>query len=97
MSHNDRPTKLAEQITKVIDNLGHRRSFLGWNVVERWPQIAGERIAKISQAERFADGALYVRVERDNWRQSLEREEQLLLRAIRDTVGAGVVERIHFR
>ena len=48
----DKPAKLSGPINKVISSLGQRNNFLGWQVVERWPRIAGEQIAAVSKAVR---------------------------------------------
>ncbi len=89
-------TPLGGQILRVMSGFGYRKNFLGWRVVSSWKEIAGERIAKISSATRYADKALYVKVENPMLRQNLSMETDLLLAEIKKFAGSGIVERIHF-
>lgn len=92
----DKPAKLSEQINKVVSGLGQKRNFLGWQVVEHWPRIAGEKIAAVSKAERFDSGILFVKTKSEVWRDNLTLEQETLLTAIGNSVGRGVVTRIQF-
>ncbi len=89
-------TPLGGQILRVMSGFGYRKDFLGWRVVSSWEEIVGERIAKISSATRYADKALYVKVESPLLRQNLSMETDLLLTEIRKFAGSGIVEKIHF-
>lgn len=92
----DKPAKLSSQINKVISSLGQRSNFLGWQVVDRWPRIVGEKVAAVAKAERFDSGVLFVKTKSEIWRENLALEHETLLEAISKSVGAGVVKRIQF-
>jgi predicted nucleic acid-binding Zn ribbon protein len=51
-------------------------------VVNRWPEIVGEQIARRTQAVRFEDGILYVAVPDAAWRQELAMQTENILREI---------------
>jgi predicted nucleic acid-binding Zn ribbon protein len=67
----------------VIGSLGLSKSYNGWLVVTRWPEIVGEQLAKRAKAVRFDDGILFVVVEDAAWRQNLSMEIDNIMTAIR--------------
>ena len=67
----------------MIGSLGLSKSYNGWLVVTRWPEIVGEQIAKRAKAVRFDDGVLFVVVEDAAWRQNLSLEMDNIMAAIR--------------
>lgn len=92
----DKPAKLSSQIGKVISGLGQRKNFLGWQVVEHWPEIAGEQVAQVAKAERFSSGVLFIKTTSEVWKENLTLEHETLLAAISKRVGSGIVKRIQF-
>jgi predicted nucleic acid-binding Zn ribbon protein len=77
--------RLSPVIDAVIGNLGMKKRYGGWQVVNQWPQIVGEKIAEAAHAERFEDGILFVRVKDAAWRQELSMQIDSLLDAIQKT------------
>ena len=65
------PQPISPVIDKIIRGLGFTKRYNGWQVVYRWPEIVGESIASASQAVRYADGILYVKVKSDTWRMEI--------------------------
>lgn len=96
-THFSKPARLSEQIFKVISGLGHGSTFLGWRVVDQWSAIVGDEIASQSQAQRFAEGTIYVRVENPVLRQNLSMKQEMFLEKIKEFTGRTVVQRIYFR
>jgi len=92
-----RPAGLAELIESLIVSLGQGRTFHGWRIVARWPEIVGPEIARISHAVRFANGVLTVVVEKDAWRQELEMQLEHILDKVRSLPEGRAVEKIVLR
>jgi predicted nucleic acid-binding Zn ribbon protein len=78
----------------VIGSLGLGKSYNGWLVVTRWPEIVGEQVAKRARAVRFDDGVLFVVVEDAAWRQNLSMQTEDFLAAIHQYPFGNVVRQI---
>ena len=70
-------------LNSIMKSLGISKNYNGWLVVSHWPQIVGEQIAKVTCAERYDDGILYVAVANDAWRQELTMQIETILEEIR--------------
>lgn len=77
-----KPKPIGGVVDAVIGSLGLGKSYDGWQVVGRWPEIVGEQIARRAKAIRFDDGVLYVVVEDASWRQNLAMEIKNILATI---------------
>jgi predicted nucleic acid-binding Zn ribbon protein len=76
------PKPIGGVIENVVRSLGISRSYHGWLVVSRWPDIVGEHIAKASRAFRFEEGTLYVAVPEASWRNELSLQIEDILKKI---------------
>ncbi|MEE9443304.1 MAG: DUF721 domain-containing protein [candidate division Zixibacteria bacterium] len=92
-----KPDRLGNIVDNLMASLGLKKSFHGWQVVEKWPDIVGKDIAKISRAIRFQDGILTVIVEQDAWRQELEMQREEILIKIRRRRGGKAVDKIFLK
>jgi predicted nucleic acid-binding Zn ribbon protein len=76
----------VEKVGDVLESLLSQKGLLSacreWDVVHKWPQFAGERIAAVTSATRCENGTLYVQVATAPWRQELTYVKQQLLSAI---------------
>ncbi len=91
------PDRLDSIVTHLMQSLGLGKTYYGWQMVERWPEIVGMDIARVARAERFADGILTIIVEKDTWRQELEMQLDSILEKIRAVPGGSAVDRIVLR
>lgn len=90
------PKPIAGVIEKVVKSLGISKSYHGWLVVTKWPEIVGEQITRVAKAVRFDDGVLYVAVPDPSWRQNLAMETESILRKIRSYPYGRVVTQLRF-
>jgi predicted nucleic acid-binding Zn ribbon protein len=74
--------RLSPVIDAVIGNLGMKKRYNGWQIVNQWPAIVGDKIAAATKADRFEDGILFVKVKDAAWRQELSMQIDSLLDAI---------------
>jgi predicted nucleic acid-binding Zn ribbon protein len=77
-----RPVTIAPVIDNVISNLGLKKRYSGWQIVSKWPEIVGERIAGAAKADRFEEGILFVKVKDASWRQELSMQTDHLMEEI---------------
>ena len=90
------PKPIAGVIEKVVKSLGISKSYHGWLVVSKWPEIVGEQIAKVAKAVRFDDGVLFVAVPDAVWRQNLAMETEAILQKIQSYPFGRAVNQLRF-
>ena len=66
-------------------------------VLERWPQIVGEQIARVTSAERIDGGKLFIHVTRSTWRNELVFLKKALIEKINREMSQEIVKDIIFR
>lgn len=96
-----RRTKIPEPVGAAIDNLarhlGITRTLKQYGVVTSWPSIVGEQIAKVTTAQRFEGGILFVGVATAPWRTELTMRRLEIIEKINVAIGQKVVKEIRFR
>ncbi|MFH2035143.1 MAG: DUF721 domain-containing protein [Candidatus Zixiibacteriota bacterium] len=92
----NRSARLGTFLDKVLSGFGLSHNLSGWKIVTRWPEIVGSKNAEHSQALRFSDDTLLVRVTDAVWRQELSLDADRILNEIHKQPGGKVVKKIHF-
>ena len=90
------PKHISESLRFLIKDLGFEKRIDQVKVINMWPDIVGENIAKISQAERVFEGILYVKVKSMTWRTELLFQKPKILERIAQKVGENVITDIRF-
>ena len=88
------PKPISGVIESIMGSLGLLKRYHGWLVVNRWPEIVGEHVARRSQAVRYEDGILFVAVPDASWRQELAMQTENILREIRNLPYGRAVEQV---
>ena len=88
------PKPVSGAIDAAIHSLGLGPTYNGWMVVQKWPELVGEQIARRANAFRYADGILYVAVVDAAWRQNLAMELEQITRHIRSYPYGRVIKEI---
>ncbi len=91
------PKTLRDAIGSTLDELGLGKKLKQYDVVNAWPGIVGEQIAKVARAESINDGKLVVRVSRSTWRNELMMLKKELITKINQTMNGEIVRDIIFR
>jgi len=67
--------KSPERIGLLIDSILSERGYLTackeWDVVAKWKDLVGEKIASVTECTRMEDGRLYVKVTSASWRNEI--------------------------
>jgi predicted nucleic acid-binding Zn ribbon protein len=80
-----RPVKhLGDVLTTLLADKGLLSTARETDVMNRWFDIVGERIAKESQCTEVREGVLYVRVKAAAWRQEISFYKADILSQIRE-------------
>ena len=83
-------------IESTLKQLGLGEKLKQYEVLELWPKIVGEQIAKITQVEHIRDGKLFVSVTHSTWRNELIFLKKELIVKINQAVSPNVVKDIIF-
>ena len=92
----NKAVRVGPLLDKVLAGMGLAHNLGGWRIVNRWPEIVGDKIAGVSQAIRFSDDTLLVSVRDASWRQQLALEVDRILKEIHTVPGGKAVKKIHF-
>jgi predicted nucleic acid-binding Zn ribbon protein len=76
-----------EPIGSILEGILAERGYLvvckELAIQQRWPEIAGEAVAAVTQCDRVENGVVYVRVSSSPWRQELVYLKAQLLEKIK--------------
>ena len=81
---------------KMFKDLGIDKPMQQYQAVNLWPQVAGERVAEISTAEKIEKGVLYVRVDSPVWRNELVFMKSDIIQKLNKALSKSVVKDIKF-
>lgn len=91
------PTPLGDALGAFLRKRGLDREVKSQELLSRWGEVVGERIARVAQPSGVARGVLYVEVRSSAWMSELTLMKSELLRRLNAGAGQGRVERIVFR
>jgi len=100
LSRKTRPDShqsVASILPRVINRLGLRAQLDDHQVVARWPELVGDRIAAHTTPSKLKDGILYVEVSSPVWIQELTMMKPLLLKRLRRDADKSMVKDLVFR
>jgi predicted nucleic acid-binding Zn ribbon protein len=88
---------IGELIPALLRKLGLERGVKEHEILGRWAEIVGPKIAEVSSAERIRDGKLWVAVNHPAWRNELNFMKAELIEKINRELGEAIVKDIIFR
>jgi predicted nucleic acid-binding Zn ribbon protein len=91
------PKRIGDVLPALLEKLGLSKGLHDREVLERWPEIVGPKIAEVATAERIVDGRLWVNVVHPAWRNELVFMKQELITRVNAAMGETVVRDIIFR
>jgi predicted nucleic acid-binding Zn ribbon protein len=71
VSRKKSPEAIGSIISAVLGERGYLAPCRELDVVRRWKEIVGEKIASVTDCARVDNGVLYVRVASASWRQEI--------------------------
>ena len=90
-----RMTDLLPRVLAKIGEVNQQRSDL---ILAMWPEIIGEKLAAMAQADSFTDGVLYVRVKNSTLHSLLSKYEKLrILNLLKQKFPHAEIKKICFR
>ena len=77
-------------VPQLLRELRLEAGVAGWEAVQAWPAVVGDRVARRTRAMRFHEGTLWVEVEGSAWAFELSFLKRRLLRELQGRVGPHV-------
>ena len=87
---------LKNALSRLLQARGLENDLRGWDAVERWSHIVGQRIADHSRAIEYRQGALIVEVDGSAWMQELTVLKRQLMRTLNRELGASAVRELRY-
>ena len=91
------PRHIGSGISAVLRQLGLGAKLRQYEVLEAWPRVVGENIARISTAESIRDGKLFVSVVHSVWRNELIFLKKEIIEKLNKEMNQEIVKDIIFR
>ena len=95
MSKNN-TISVGKALNGILKDLGLQGRINQYRVLEMWPEIVGENIAKYTKAERVQENIIYIKVKNNTWRTELQFQKNIILENISQKVGKGIIKDIRF-
>lgn len=96
-TRRSKPTPLGEAMADFLKSAGLADRVGQAAIVDAWPELVGERIARAAHPESVAaDGTLFVRVRSSAWRQELSLMTPEVLSLLNAGRGSGRIRRIRW-
>lgn len=91
------PRRIGTLIPSLLEELGLSRRLREYEVLEKWPEIVGGKIARVTAAERLHEGKLWIRVSHSAWRNELQFMKREIIEKINTSFREEIVRDIIFR
>ena len=88
--------KLGNTLQTLLQDLGIENKIKQYRIINQWPEIVGEQVARHTQAEKIRDNILYVKVKSMTWRTELLFQKPHILNRISEQVGRDLIRDIRF-
>lgn len=90
------PAPLQSVLADLFRSLGIEKKIVQHQIIRDWPELVGEKIARVSKAERVDGSILYVRVVSDAWRNELVLMKNKILSKIHRGYGPRSIQDVRF-
>jgi predicted nucleic acid-binding Zn ribbon protein len=91
------PQPIGTALRQLSFELGITGTLRRYDVLTAWEKIVGEKIAAVTQAQRFDNGVLIVGVRTAPWRNELTMRRHEIREKINTSFGEKIVKDIRFR
>ncbi len=91
------PEHISSAIESFVRGLGLTKTLRQYDVVTSWGPLVGEKIARVTQAQRMENGILFVGVSTAPWRAELAMRRLEIVEKINNAMGKKIVKEIRFR
>lgn len=87
---------LSDVLNQMMREEGLETPYNEWRLIEAWPEVMGEGIARYTRSTEIRNGTLYVRLASSVLRHELMTGRKALVNRLNQYIGAHVIENIVF-
>ncbi len=84
--------RIGGPLQELLARLRLSGPMVGWQAVEVWPEVVGDRVAARARAVAFRDGTLVVEVDSSTWMNELTYLKRRMILDVNRRLGAEVVQ-----
>lgn len=96
MTSNQRPTRVDEVLAGVLEKHGVQKQVQRIGVLELWPEIVGEQLARVTRVKGVDEDALFVEVRSSAWLMELSMMKEDFLERVNERLGEAPIDRVVF-
>jgi predicted nucleic acid-binding Zn ribbon protein len=85
---------LGDVLNRTLSDFGIQKAVKKYRALHIWEDVVGERIAKVTKAQRISDGRLFVKVKNDSWRNELVYYKKEIVNKINKEIGYTAIKDI---
>lgn len=90
------PISLGLALDDLLRSIGLEQTVKEKMAVEKWDEVVGPYIAKVSKAERVENGVLYVKVINSTWKHQLFMLRREIINRLNDSLKFSAIREIVF-
>ena len=90
------PTPLSKSLSILLKSLGIENKIKQNEIIIRWPEIVGEKLSKVTTADKIENGILFVRVTNSAWRNELIYMKNEIINRIYSSLKTDLIRDIRF-
>jgi len=90
------PMHVGKVLNEVLDQAGLSDCMANQKMLDIWPQVVGEKIARFSKAIDFENGVLVLQAEHPVWRQELTMIVPGIITKYNDIFGENTVKEVRW-
>ncbi len=83
MMHKRKPQQLGSILNTFLADRGYLTACKEAEVIQKWPEIVGERLVDVCKCTDVRDGIVYVRVPSAAWRQEVSYLKKQIMNQIK--------------
>ena len=90
------PKPLSKSLSILLKSLGIENKIKQNEIIVRWPEIVGEKLSKVTTADKIENGILFVRVANSAWRNELIYMKTEIINRIYSSLNTDIIRDIRF-
>lgn len=90
------PKPLSKSLSILLKSLGIENKIKQNEIIVRWPEIVGEKLSKVTTADKVENGILFVRVTNSVWRNELIYMKTEIINRISSRLNTDIIKDIRF-
>ena len=91
-----RPVRVDSVLAAVLEKAGVKEQVQRMSVLDLWPELAGEHVARVTRAKGVSEATLFVEVRTSAWLMELNIMKGEFLARVNERLGDVPLDRIVF-